>query len=293
MRGTRGFGSLIDGGPVSPGGKSPDSARLSARAADMLPRFGLLDHLFIVRALILRDIKFRHFKTRLGFIVELIQPIVVIVVHYYVFKVLGRVMPAKIPVELFILAAFPVWFVYSHTARRNSRREERPGGMLIPGVTQIHFLVAAAAWECAVNILIMFGGLALSELLLGDEPVPNVLAGILIFPVMAVLGTGSRLIFEAFGDVWPIVQDLKRPLTWLLFITSGIYFVQTGHNSLNLLTEFSWYNPLLHCIESERHALYPGYPVAGVTLLYPIAWGLGLTFLGLMLNRSLPRWFPE
>ena len=161
--------------------------------------------------------------------------------------------------------------------------------MPLPGVTPMHFLIAAAVWECAAMISLLLAGLVVSALLCGGGIVPNLAESIVIFPIAALLGTGSRLIFEALTRVWSSMRDIKKPLVWLLFITSGIYFSASG-NTYDLLKEFSWYNPLLHLIEIERYALYPGYPIARVTLLYPTAWAFGLIFVGLMLDRCLsPR----
>jgi ABC-type polysaccharide/polyol phosphate export permease len=264
-----------------------------AQSTDFFPRFSLLDHLFIIRALVLRDLRVKFQKLRIGFMIEFLQPLVVIILHYYVFVVLGKFMPGEIPVELYVLGGFTTWFTFRNVAKRTSRTDGRPV-VFIPGVTpkEFHYLAAGMTWEMTANILLLYLGLALSEMIFGDIPLPNVPASMLVFFIAALLGNGARVVFDALIEVWPIVKGLKKAILFLLFITSGIYFSlqQTARDALQY---FAWYNPLDHIIESQRCALYAGYPAARVTLLYPTAWGLGLTLVGLMLQRCLPRWLPR
>jgi ABC-type polysaccharide/polyol phosphate export permease len=261
--------------------------------ANFFPQFSPLDHLFIMRALVLRELSIRYQKLRIGFMIEFLQPLVVIFLHYYVFLVLNKFMPGEIPVEIYVLGGFTTWFTVRDITKRTSRTDGRPA-LLIPGVTpkEFHYLGAAMAWHVTANVSLLYLGLALSELVFGDEPFPNFPASMLVFALAALLGTGARLVFDALIEVWPIVKGVKKAIIFLAFITSGIYFSlqQTARDALQ---EVAWYNPLDHLLESQRCALYPGYPVAHVTLLYPTAWGLGLTLVGLALKRCLPRWFPR
>jgi capsular polysaccharide transport system permease protein len=283
--------SLAKRGAPPPGGGGAGAAAWPAGGAGFLPRFSLLDHLFIIRALALRDLKIRHRKTgRLGFLVEFVMPLIVILIHYYVFIILNHYMPAGIPVELYVMGGFNTWFVYKYTATRRTNSGERgPGAIFMPGVTPMHVLAAAAAWEAAVGVLILFVGLALSEAIFGDIQLPNIPLILVVFSLTAVVGTGSRLIFEALSGIWPVVKGIKKAIIFGIFLTSGIYF-SASSNSPDLLKEYSWYNPLLHLIEYQRHAIFPGYPIARVTLLYPIACAFGLTLIGLMLRRWLHPW---
>lgn len=280
-------------GQPGPAGGGARLGPLSSASADFFPEFTLLDHLFIIRALVLRDLRLKFQKLRIGFMIEFLQPLVVIILHYYVFLVLNKFMPGNIPVELFVLGGFTTWFTFRNITKRTTRADGRPL-MLIPRSTpkEYHFLAAAMAWEVTANFSLLYVGLGLSEMLFGDEPVPNIPKSMLVFSIAALLGTGTRVWFDALSETWPIVKGFKKAILFLLFITSGIYF-SLQSTARDALQEFAWYNPLDHLIESQRCALYAGYPVDRVTLLYPAAWGLGLLLVGLALKRCLPRWFPR
>jgi capsular polysaccharide transport system permease protein len=131
------------------------------------------------------------------------------------------------------------------------------------------------------NVLLCFGGVAVAEVFMRNIPLPNVVASIPALAVASVLGFGYGLFFGVLGRRWWVVQDLRIMLMLLLFMTSGLYSISPS--KMSLLNE--WYNPMYHIIQTQRHALYPSFPLWQVTLLYPISWALGMVFLGLLLNR--------
>lgn len=255
------------------------------------PRFDLIDHLFVIRALILRELRLKHERAgKLGFLTEFLMPTIIITVHYFAFVVLMRYMPAQTPVALFLLGGFSVWFAFRATAAKILRRTDQwSGGIAIPGVTSLHLLLAPAVWELAATTSILYAGLTFSDFLLGHVPLPNVALTVVILIIAVLLGTGYRLVTEALGWVWPFVKVIKKPLTWVIFLTGGIYFSVSGSRT-DFLAQMALYNPLLNLIEYQRHALWSGYPIAKVDLHYPAGWAFGLIFLGLLLIRVLRRW---
>lgn len=249
--------------------------------------FALSDHLFVIRALILRDLRLRNqHRGRLGFLNDLIQPLVVIVLHYYVFIFINRFMPARIPVELYVLGGFTTWFTFRDTSAKNILAiENERGFILIPRIQLAHVLAATAVWETALSIAILYVGLFSSMVLLGSDPLPNVPLSIAAFCIAALLGTGFKLVFDSLGERWPVIKGTKGAVTFLLFLTSGIYFGSTGSPSnQDILNRVVSFNPLFDLLEPQRHALWPGYPVAGISMLYPLTWALGLMFVGLLLR---------
>jgi len=71
-------------------------------------------------------------------------------------------------------------------------------------------------------------------------------------------------------------------------MTSGIYFSASRIDGA--LAPFALYNPALHLLEFQRHALFPGYPIAMVSMVYPSACALVLLFSGLIIDRWVERW---
>jgi len=253
--------------------------------------FRTVDHLFILRAIILRDLTLKHAKAgRLGLLTEFIMPTMIIMLHYYVFLVLQRYMPAGIPVELYVLGGFTVWFPFRNVSwQRTKPKEGGYGVILMPGISQMHFLIAGAAWECAAMVFMLFAGLAVAEMAGGDEPLPHILSMVLPYIIAAAFGIGFRLVFEAAGAIWPLMKGIKKSILFLMFLTSGVYY--TGKSSgFDILSQISWYNPLFHLLMTERQGLWSGYPLTGVSLWYSLAWTVVFMFAGLMLHRRVRPW---
>jgi capsular polysaccharide transport system permease protein len=282
-------GISVDGG--STGFAAPASGGI-----DLLPRFNLIDQVFIIRALILRQIRVSYRKTRVGFMMVFIQPGAIIILHIFLFimwsELTGRPMAGGIPIELFVIVGFTIWFIFSHTAHGPRHAVgEGAGATLMPLVSPMHFRIAAALWELVAMTALCFMGLILSQMIHGNEPVPNVPVAILVFVIADVLGFGTRLVLDALCVRWPTVHSLKKLILRVLFITAGVYF-----SAVNLHRALGYWvlvNPLIHLLEIARNALYPGYPVFEVNLWYPTSWALGLTLAGLLLNRCARRWQSE
>ena len=252
------------------------------------PRFTPTDHLFIIRALILRNLKLRYQETRIGFLSEFFVPIGIMAMHFYAFTLMGRFMPAGIPVELFVLAGFTTWFTLSHAARGSmlSRRNRIP--QIVGGVTHLHSLIAAAAWEFLSFTALCFVSILMLKLLGRTEPFPNVPLSVFVYVIAAAIGLGMRMILDSLGELFSLISHLRVAIFWLTFLTSGIYFSACRIDGA--LAPFALYNPTLHLLEFQRHALFPGYPTAMVTLEYPIACAGVLLLTGLIMDRWVERW---
>jgi capsular polysaccharide transport system permease protein len=246
---------------------------------------GFVDHLFIVRALILRDLRLKYWDNPFGFVMELIRPVAVMVAHYYLFYLMRRPMPGKIPIEVFVIAGFSVWFTFNYTAQGAINGGRWPAGATaLPGVTRMHMRLARGGWTLLLNLVFCLTA-TLPLTLYGDTlPVPDLLLTFAIFSMAGAMGFGFGLFMDQLGHLWPVIKPLEKLLTWVLFVTCALYFSLA--TTVPMLANVLWYNPLLHLVEYERHAFDPGYPVALVTLTYPAVFSIGLLFAGLLAIRS-------
>jgi capsular polysaccharide transport system permease protein len=249
------------------------------------PGLGLVDHLGILRALILRDLRLKYRNSVLGFVVGFVQPVVVIIAHYYLFEALKKPMPGDAPIEIFVIGGFTIWFTFSYTVYGLVLSKKGAAGVPIPGVTRMHLRLAGALWQM-MSSLVLCLGIAIPMRLIGDPiPFPSVPITVCLFFIAGSLAFGFGLLLESLGHLFPALTPLKKTLIWALFITSGTYF-SISEVALPLAQVF-WYNPMMHLLEWQRHAFDPGYPVALVTLWYPVGCALGLLFTALVLNRCL------
>lgn len=77
---------------------------------------------------------------------------------------------------------------------------------------------------------------------------------------------------------------------WFIFVTGGVFF---SMGDIKPILFIMTYNPLLHLIEYQRHALYKGYPVLLASWIYPLETATFMLFVGLMMQRSLKRLIAE
>ncbi len=243
------------------------------------------DHLLILYAVVLRDLRAHHRGSLFGVLVELVRPAVVVFVHYWLFYWLKKPMPGQIPIAVYVLAGFATWFAFQSAWSGASNGGKWPAGATAwPGITDLHLRLAKAGWGLMLHLA--FCLLALLPIAASgvDLPAPNVPETCLIFAMAGVSGFGLGLTLEGLGRRLAFVKTVEKLLTWALFITSGLYF--SIATTPVLVARWYWYDPLLHLVEHERHAFDPGYPVALLDLRYPAVFTVGLIVTGLLVYRS-------
>ncbi|HEV2300804.1 MAG TPA: tetratricopeptide repeat protein [Stellaceae bacterium] len=270
-------------GAQAAGGFSADP-RAGALAISLVPLYAdndFLDQIFLMRALILRQLRLHYRETSFGFFLEYLRPTLVIVLHYIMFTALKKPMPSKIPIELFIIGSFTTWFAAVHVLRGTSNSARDATG--IPGVTDLHMAVARTVWEFLSMLSYAVFCVVLLKLIGRPEPIPNLPELVLYFALATLIGLGIGLILKALGRMFASMETVRKNILWILYVTSGHYFsIAEGRHGL---APYVWWNPLLHISELTRHALFPGYPIALVALWYPTLMAAVLIIAGLMLDK--------
>ncbi len=277
---------LAPGGAAPPAPHEPLSLGLRPVLARPVRRWVGLDNVFVIRALILRNLQLKYHGNRFGLLQELIRPVTVILAHWVLFTVLRKPMPGEIPVAAFVLAGFSVWFAFNYTVQGAAGGAKWPGGAtVLPGVTAMHLRLARAAWPLLVNLVFCLVALLPFEAFGADLPLPDLPQTALVFLVAGAMGVGFGLLTERLGTVWSIVRPLEKLTVWALFVTCGLYFVV--ERVPPVLAAVFLYNPLLHLVELERHAFDPGYPTMMIVPAYPACVAAVLLVLGLAACRSI------
>ena len=239
------------------------------------------EQMLLMRALILRQLRLHYRETRFGFLLEYVRPTVVMGLHFLLFEALKKPMPAKIPVELFIIGSFATWFAAVHVMRSTSHAPKDAAG--IPGVSELHIALSRMAWEFMSMLSYSILCVVVLKLCGRPEPLPNLPKLTLYFALATLLGLGIGLVLQSLARVFASIETVNKNLFWILYVTSGHYFsVSAGRHGL---ADLVLWNPLLHISELTRQALYPGYPTALVSVVYPVAVAAGLIITGLVLER--------
>ncbi len=242
----------------------------------------LIDHILIIRALILRTLRLKYMDRPAGFLMEFLRPTVIDVLHYYIFSALGKPMPGGIPVEEFVWGGFAVWLTFTGIWMPIKNSKSVPT-VPFPGVTAMHVRIAICAWPILINALFVYGSFSIMKLF-GDNVVfPNMLMFGLVLLIAAALGLGMGLTVGAVCRITPLIDPFLHILPWFLLIGSGVYGSITS--SPPYLQEILVWSPPIHLVEYARYAFDSGYPVKLVNLGYPILWAVGLILVGLAMAK--------
>jgi capsular polysaccharide transport system permease protein len=245
----------------------------------------LIDHFLIVRALILLNLRSKHFANQAGILMEFLRPTVVCILHYVLFLVLNKTFPPGIKMEQVVWAAFTIWFTVSQIYMALLPHRRTAHTLRFPGVSAMHMRLALCAWPVILYATFCYGSVFVMIIFGDNIAVPNVPLTAFIMLLSAMLGFGWGLLGEGICRAVPALDPVFHVLPWLVFISCGIYF--SIATTPQILASIFVYNPVLHLVEYERYAFEPGYPVTLVNLWYPAACAAGLLLVGLALNRRL------
>jgi capsular polysaccharide transport system permease protein len=266
-----------------------DAFRMTFRGVESRPVESALDHVLILRALILHFLRVKYRNNPFGAVMEFFRPVVVCVAHYILFSFVKKAIPPQTPIEVFVLAGFSVWFAYAHSYVAAFTKFH--GGSGFPGVTRMHIRIAKCAWEFFANIFFLYASVFCLKMCGDDIWIPDVPMTVGLFAITIALGLGVGLIWEAACRLAPVLEPFAHNFPWLVFVSAGIYF------SLSLLPTFMadifQYNPVLHLLELERYASDPGYPTALLSVPYAATCAALALLFGLLVNRHLRYEAPE
>ena len=235
-----------------------------ARSAGMRPTL-LVDHILIIRTLLLRLLRLKYMKRPAGFIMEFFRPTIICVLHYYTFTLIDKATAPGIAMEEFVWGGFVVWFVFSHICV--GLGHHLPSRFPFPGVSAMHLRLAMATWSLLSNMAFLYISVIIMIIFGDDVRFPSILVTTFVLLTAATMAFGWGILAEALCRAAPILEPIFHFLPWLVFLTSGVYF---SFESVPLeMAEIDIYNPLLHLIEYERSAFDPGYPVKLLSLSYP------------------------
>lgn len=247
----------------------------------------------IIAALVMRDIRTRYGRNRLGFLWALFEPMAHIAILAVVFIVTMRTNP---PLGsnylLFYLTGVAPYLLFNHISSAGGHGIS--GGrnlMQLPGITPTDIVVAKAVVELFVTalVLIIFG---LGFVAAGIPGLPANPGPVFAALGMAfAMGIGTAGIYATLFEFGKLVDMVFKALFRAMYMTSGIFFlpatVPEGWRAI-----LNW-NPFVHVIDLARTGYYPFYdsgfadvPYALVASLFILVTGLGLIALATPIMRS-------
>jgi capsular polysaccharide transport system permease protein len=241
----------------------------------------------VLRALVLRDINSRFGNKRMGYIWALINPVLGVIALLVVFTVRQRGGPGALPMLVFIITGFPMFFGFS--AMWNGINTNRTDGILMfPQVTMMDLTISKLILEFLTNsvvyLIIAIGFILILGLQLPADPI-NVL---MCYWGCMWIGAGLGISNSAVRRVIPMIDVVLGPIRRLGIFISGVIFTATELPAY-ILPYFSW-NPVFRCIEMARQSWYPNYLSPIYDPGYVVVVGIGLFGFGIITERFTRRY---
>lgn len=249
---------------------------------------GLLKQIQIVRALVLREMKTRFGRHKLGYLWALFEPITWVIFFAGMSVLVGRTAPGGMPIIPFLSAGIlPFLFFRSTSSSTTSAIAGNRGLLVFPDIRPLDLVAARVALEFSTNLVVFFlivcgVGLWQGAFMMASPML--ILQGLLLGTGLGA-GLGLTLcgLTTFSASVQPLSSAVLRPMLWI----SGIFF---SINELPLQARhLLLWNPVLHVVETVRMGWIPGYHAHGVNAVYPTFCILVLLFFGLTLERVARR----
>lgn len=262
---------------------------MNTMVRSLKPESAFLIQCRVVYALILRDVKSRYGRRHLGFLWAVLEPLLFITLFIAIFQLMGRDSQAGIAAPLFFVCGFSPFFMF---------RDLYPqivgcvvGNiplLMFPQVSRTDVLLSAAILTSLLSLAV-FGLLLFACHMMGYEfRIERPLEVLAALGLLILLGIGVGLVIGALAIRYEFVRTITNAfLGRPLFLASGLFY--TADVIPAKAREYMLYNPILHCIESIRSAMFFSFESRYVDLSYVLYFALILISFGLMLLGVFDR----
>lgn len=245
----------------------------------------------VIYALILREIKTRFGRYRLGYIWAVLEPLLFVSLFLIIYNLRGRFAPAGMGLEVFLITGIVPFFLFRHIMSASLNALDANRQLLTFPQVQIHDIILARfLLETATYIVIFIILIAGVHLLNIDdiniESPPGVLAGIIM---MALFGLGLGLCLSSLVPIFPATKMISEVLLGRpLFFVSGVFF--SADMMPPALREYLLINPLFQTMEFTRASFSVHVNATHFNPEYTFACLFIILFLGLLMQRALYRY---
>jgi len=219
----------------------------------------------------------------LGLIGSMMQTVIFIMAFYFMFQLMGvRSSPIKGDYMLYIISGISMFMTHKAAVQAVAGSEGPTSGMMQHAPMNTMIAVCSAALQSLYQQTITIGTILLIYHL-AVNPVdifdPIGLAG--VFLLSWFTGVAIGMVFLALTP-WhpPLVKILLMVYRRVNMLASGKMFVANTLPS-SMVVMFDW-NPLFHCVDQARGAMFINYSPMHSNLSYPLKVALVAVVLGLM-----------
>ena len=239
----------------------------------------------VIRALLIREMKTRFGKWRLGYAWVLLEAAMHILVLVAIFSFIGREFYPGIPTALFMLGGIAPFLFFNHCFSKGLAAVSANRGLF--NYRQLRPFDAVLS-RVVLEFVIYIGSLAIFWFGFRwfgiSAPFNSFLLLVAINLLFMAFCLGLALALCVIGELYPEVAKFAPVIQRPLYFLSGVFF------SLEQLPEefhpYLTWNPMLHMIELTRTGLYTDYQGKFADLQYLAMCSLVTLAFGLLVYRS-------
>ncbi len=243
----------------------------------------------VIVAVLLREVLTRFGRRNLGFLWLFIEPIIFTLMVAAVWALVRDVASYHgVSVVAFAITGYSSILLWRNMANRCSKAIERNSALLYHRNVKVLDIFAARILLELVGattaLLVLLLCLGLVDII---EPPRNLLMMLGGWFLLAWIGTGLAALLGALSAVYPLVEKLWRPISYLLMPLSGTFFMVDWLPPKS--QEVVLWIPMVHGVEILRGGYFGPHVNVHYDLGYVLPFCLGLTLVSLAWVRVVSR----
>ncbi len=272
---------VADSALINDGG---DSRPVRARSSMFAALKAMLRTLY---ALILREARVRHGRSRIGYAWAVVEPFAVVSVMVLFFSAIDRGANSVLAFPAFFASGILPFQYFRHTSSFIGQSLEANKPLFnYPTVREFDAVLARLVLESATYLIIMALVFSFLITFLSADPPAHIGTMFIGFAGLGLLALGVGLNIAVLQRRFTMVNYVYNMIMAPSFFLSGVFF--SIESVPPKFRDVLVWNPILHGIETYRAGFYAVYPDTYVSLSYLCLFGLIALFIG-MVQLKLSR----
>lgn len=250
--------------------------------------FDLKKQLYVIYALILREIHTLYGNTSLGYLWALIKSAFSIMIIWALRTFMQARIPHGMTVLCYLVCGFLIWYITTQILTKSMRAIDGNRNLLtFPLVFPLDIIIARSIVVVATQIVSMSIILGIGAMFGYAVTISNI--GLLLTALLMAVsfGLGCGAILSALAAYAPALHNIVPMVLRILFFASGVFFSVSMFS--HRVGEWLLLNPIMQLIEMARTAMSQGYVSPYFDVEYLLMVNLSVLTTGLLLERFI-RW---
>ncbi len=237
----------------------------------------------VVAALILRETGSRDSRASLGFLWNVIEPLVSIAILSILFSMIRASPPLGTNFALYYVTGVVPFHLYSALSRHIARSMRFSRNLLgLPSVTVIDVIMARFLLSAITDLCVFIAIVFLLNAYYDLQVRPDMAAVLLGLGMAMALGLGIGTLNSVLFPASAVYESVWGLVSGPLFLFSGV-FIHIEDLPEPIFAVLKW-NPAAQIVAQMRHAFFPSYDIAWVSPAYvlmiaAVCFALGLVGL--------------